>query len=49
MPFTYSISDGICFGVISWTILNFFSPRRSSINPLMYVLTILFLAKYVAL
>lgn len=49
MPFTYSISDGICFGVISWTVLNFFSSRRSSINPLMYVLTILFLAKYVAL
>ena len=49
MPFAYSISEGICAGVISWTILNFFSSRRKDINPLMYVLTILFLAKYVIL
>ncbi len=49
MPFTYSISEGICLGVISWTVLNFFSERRKNISPLMYVLTILFLAKYVVL
>ncbi len=49
MPFSYSISEGICAGVISWTVLNFFSPRRKDINPLMYVLTILFLSKYVLL
>ena len=49
MPFAYSISDGICFGVISWTIINLFTGRASKINPLMYVLTILFLAKYAAL
>lgn len=49
MPFAYSISEGICLGVISWTVLNFFSPRRKNISPLMYVLTILFLAKYVVL
>ncbi len=49
MPFAYSISEGICAGVISWTILNFFSPRRKDINPLMYVLTVLFLSKYVLL
>ncbi|MGN0867591.1 MAG: NCS2 family permease [Oligosphaeraceae bacterium] len=49
MPLAYSISEGICAGVISWTVLNFFSPRRKEISPLMYVLTILFLAKYVVL
>ena len=49
MPFAYSISDGICFGVISWTLLNLFTGRGGKVNPLMYVLTILFLAKYVAL
>ena len=49
MPFAYSISEGICAGVITWTILNFFSPNRKNINPLMYVLTILFLSKYVVL
>ena len=49
MPLAYSISEGICAGVISWTFLNFFSSRRKDINPIMYVLTILFLAKYVVL
>ena len=49
MPFTYSISEGICLGIICWTLLNFFSERRKNISPLMYVLTILFLAKYVVL
>ncbi|MBR4674870.1 MAG: NCS2 family permease [Victivallales bacterium] len=49
MPFAYSISEGICAGIITWTILNFFSPNRKNINPLMYVLTILFLSKYVLL
>ena len=49
MPFAYSISEGICAGIISWTVLNFFSPRRKDINPLMYVLAILFLSKYVLL
>ena len=49
MPLAYSISEGICAGIISWTLLNFFSSRRKDINPLMYVLTILFLAKYVVL
>lgn len=49
MPFAYSISEGIAMGVITWTVMNFFSSRRSKINPLMYVLTVLFLAKYVML
>ncbi len=49
MPLAYSISEGICFGVVSWTLLNFFSSRRKDINPIMYVLTILFLSKYVVL
>ncbi|MBP5640463.1 MAG: NCS2 family permease [Victivallales bacterium] len=49
MPFSYSISEGISIGVISWTVLNFFSPNRKNINPLMYVLTLLFLSKYVLL
>ena len=49
MPLAYSVSEGISVGVISWTVLNFFSPRRKNINPVMYVLTVLFLAKYVVL
>jgi AGZA family xanthine/uracil permease-like MFS transporter len=46
MPFSYSISEGICFGVISWTILNLFSKNRKKVSWLMYVLTVLFILKY---
>ena len=49
MPFAYSISDGISFGVISWTILNLFSKNRSKVSWLMIVLTILFILKYALL
>ena len=46
MPFAYSISEGICFGIISWTILNLCSKNWRKVSPLMIVLTILFLLKY---
>ena len=49
MPFAYSISDGISFGVISWTILNLFSKNRSKVSWLMIVLAILFILKYALL
>ena len=46
MPFTYSISDGIMFGVIAYTIINALSGKFKRIHWIMYVLTILFIAKY---
>jgi len=46
MPFTYSISDGIMFGVISYTLVNLLSGRAKRISAVMYVLTVLFLVKY---
>ena len=46
MPFFYSISDGIMFGVISYTFVNLFTGRAKRISPVMYVLTALFIAKY---
>lgn len=46
MPLTYSISDGIMFGVISYTLLNFVLGHRRDIHPIMYVLTVLFVLKY---
>ena len=51
MPLTYSISEGIAIGVISWTLLNLFSgkAKEKNISVLMYVLTILFIAKYMLL
>ena len=46
MAFMYSISEGICFGVISYTILHVLAGKSSKVTPLMYVLTILFILKY---
>ena len=51
MPLAYSISEGIAIGVISWTLLNLITgkAREKKISPLMYVLTVLFILKYVLL
>lgn len=46
MPFFYSISDGIMFGVISYTLVNLLTGKARKISPVMYVLTVLFVAKY---
>ncbi len=46
MPFTYSISDGIMFGVISYTIINALASNFKRIHWIMYVLTAVFVAKY---
>jgi AGZA family xanthine/uracil permease-like MFS transporter len=49
MAFMYSISDGICFGVISYTILHVLAGKAKKVHPLLYVLTILFILKYICL
>jgi len=51
MPFMYSISEGICMGVISYVIINLVTGRakEKKISPLMYVLAVLFILKYVLL
>ena len=48
MPFTYSISEGISFGIISYVVINLLSgkAKEKNINPLMYVLAVLFVLKY---
>ena len=49
MPFFYSISEGISMGVISYVVLNLVSgkAKEKKISPVMYVLTVMFLLKYV--
>ena len=46
MPFTYSISDGIMFGVIAYTVVNSLAGNFRRIHWIMYILTGLFIAKY---
>ena len=46
MPFTYSIFDGIMFGVISYTAVNALAQRFDRIHWAMYILSAVFIAKY---
>lgn len=46
MGFAYSISDGIAFGFITYTILHVLTGKAKELSWLMYVLSILFVLKY---
>lgn len=49
MPLTYSISEGISVGVISYVVINVLIGKAKKINILMYILAVLFVLKYVFL
>lgn len=51
MPFAYSISDGICAGIVSYVVINLFvgKAKEKKIHWLLYVLTIIFILKYALL
>lgn len=49
MPLMYSISDGIAVGVISYVVINLVCGKAKRITPLMYVLAVLFVCKYIFL
>ena len=49
MPLFYSISEGICLGVISYVILMAATGKAKKVTPLMYILAVLFILKYVFL
>ena len=47
MPFTYSITEGIAFGFISYCVMKACTGRFKEINPSIAVVSILFLIKFV--
>lgn len=49
MPLMYSISEGIAIGVISYVIINVACGKAKKITPLMYILAVLFVCKYIFL
>lgn len=46
MPLAYSISDGIVLGLISYVLINLFSGNHKKLSVTMYVLSALFVLKY---
>ncbi len=49
MPLAYSISEGIAIGVISYVAVNVCCGKAKKVTPLMYVLAVLFICKYIFL
>ena len=49
MPLMYSISEGIAVGVISYVVINLVCGKAKKITPLMYILAVLFVCKYIFL
>ena len=49
MPLFYSISEGISLGIISYVVLNLCTGKAKRVHPIMYVLAVLFILKYIFL
>ena len=49
MPFTYSITDGLALGIISYIGIKLLAGKHKDINIAMYVVSLLFVAKYTIL
>ena len=47
MPFAYSISDGIGFGFISYSIIKLARGKGKDVPVLVYIIAVLFIAKYI--
>ena len=47
MPFAYSISDGIGFGFISYSVIKLARGKGKDVPVLVYIIAVLFIAKYI--
>ncbi|TYQ16135.1 UNVERIFIED_CONTAM: AGZA family xanthine/uracil permease-like MFS transporter [Acetivibrio alkalicellulosi] len=47
MPFTYSIATGIAAGIITYPVLKFFKGKSKEVHPILYVLAILFIMRFI--
>lgn len=46
MPITYSIAEGISFGMISYAGIKLLTGKGKEVSPLVYILALVFLARY---
>jgi AGZA family xanthine/uracil permease-like MFS transporter len=47
MPLTFSIANGVSFGVISYSLIMLLSGRGKSVDPLLYLIAVLLIARYI--
>ncbi len=46
MPLTYSIAEGIVFGMLAYVFIKVFTGKQKDVSIIMYILTVLFLLKF---
>ena len=46
MPFTYSIANGIAWGIILYTVIKLAKGKHKELHPIMYGLSVLFVVRY---
>lgn len=49
MPLTYSIANGIMFGVLAWFIIKVFTGQLKKIHPVMYIVCALFIIRVITI
>ena len=49
MPFTYSIANGIMFGMLSWVILKVVTGKAKDIHPVMWIAALLFALRVITM
>ena len=47
MPLFYSITNGLAFGFISYTLIKVFKGKFKEVHPIMYIIVLLFIVKFV--
>jgi AGZA family xanthine/uracil permease-like MFS transporter len=47
MPLTFSIANGVSFGVIGYAAIKLFSGRGKEVDPLLYLVAALLIARYI--
>jgi AGZA family xanthine/uracil permease-like MFS transporter len=47
MPLSFSITEGIAFGFISYSLLKIFSGKGKEVNWAIYLISLLFIARYI--
>jgi len=47
MPLAYSIAEGIVFGTVSYVVINAITGKAKKVHPVMYVLAIIFVLKFI--
>lgn len=47
MPLSYSIANGIVFGIVSYALIKLFSKRAKEVSCVVYILAVLFILKFI--